>query len=209
MPRIYEPYDEYRHGKLVIKALPSSCVEVFYEPSREKLELSDMDPEKAYMYRVRLLEIDNKNGHLTIMPINTRGGRSGFLKPKYTQIKRITLADGKPVISVSEDDSSSSREYFRSLTFGSTKPINKNLAEEEIVDAPASENEIIEILESLPPTFTKNYDYGLGLAKPYRFIIDAVEEHSNCTQIVIAEQHHTETDEQKKSSTFLPKISKQ
>ena len=41
------------------------------------------------------------------------------------------------------------------------------------------------VLERLPPAFTKDYDHGLGLAKSYRFIVDAVEKLSDCNEIVI------------------------
>ena len=40
----------------------------------------------------------------------------------------------------------------------------------------------------MPPAFTKDYDYGLGLANPYRFIVNAIEKLSDCTEIVISEQ---------------------
>jgi Leucine-rich repeat (LRR) protein len=51
---------------------------------------------------------------------------------------------------------------------------------------PATRDEIMEMLETLPLGFTKDYDFGLGLAKDYRFIVEAVEELSDCTEIVIS-----------------------
>ena len=53
-------------------------------------------------------------------------------------------------------------------------------------DLPSTPDEILDLLEELPPAFTKNYAFGLGLAKPYRFIIDAVEQLTDCTEIVIS-----------------------
>ena len=47
------------------------------------------------------------------------------------------------------------------------------------------------MLEELPPTFTKDYVYGLGLARPYRAIVEAVEALSDCTEIVISGEHET------------------
>ena len=197
--RIYEPYDQYSHGTLALETQPvSGCTEVFYVPSREKLQQSNMDLEKADIHRVKLLEIDEKTGHLTILPINTLVGDPGFLGPKYTQIKKITLAYGTPIISNSEDDPFTLHKFSRSLTFGPTQPVTEHIAEEDIANGPATADEIIEMLESLPPAFTKDYDYGLGLAKPYRFIVEAVEELSDCTHIFISEQHRTEVNEQKK-----------
>ena len=47
------------------------------------------------------------------------------------------------------------------------------------------------VLEELPSAFTKDYDFGLGLAKPYRFIVDAVEKLTDCTEIVISNEQKT------------------
>lgn len=59
---------------------------------------------------------------------------------------------------------------------------------------PTTPDDVREVLENLPPTFTKDYAYGLGLAKTYRFIIDAVEELSDCTEMVITGKHTTGPD---------------
>ncbi len=56
---------------------------------------------------------------------------------------------------------------------------------------PTTPEDVLELLEKLPSAFTKDYAYGLGLAKPYRFIIDAVEELSDCAEIVITSKHST------------------
>lgn len=59
---------------------------------------------------------------------------------------------------------------------------------------PTTPEDVRDALENLPSTFTKDYAYGLGLAKPYRFIIDAVQELSNCTEIIITGKHATGSD---------------
>lgn len=61
-------------------------------------------------------------------------------------------------------------------------------------DVPTTPEDVRDVLENLPSAFTKDYAFGLGLAKPYRFIIDAVEELSNCTEIVITGEHATGPD---------------
>jgi hypothetical protein len=61
-------------------------------------------------------------------------------------------------------------------------------------DATSTPEDVRDVLENLPSTFTKDYAYGLGLAKPYRFIIDAVEALSDCTEIVITGKHDTGPD---------------
>ena len=94
MARISMPFDDYRHGRLIVEKLSSYCVEVFCIPSKENLELSGLNQNKGVEHRVKLLEIDGQNECLTIFPTNMRGDREDFLRPKYDQIKRITLADG-------------------------------------------------------------------------------------------------------------------
>ena len=59
---------------------------------------------------------------------------------------------------------------------------------------PATQEEVWDVLEKLPSAFTKNYAYGLGFAKSYRFIIDAVERLSGCTEIVITGKRATGPD---------------
>ena len=61
-------------------------------------------------------------------------------------------------------------------------------------DATSTPEDVRDVLENLPSTFTKDYAYGLGLAKTYRFIIDAVEELSDCTEMVITGKHTTGPD---------------
>lgn len=58
-------------------------------------------------------------------------------------------------------------------------------------DATTTSDDLLDLLESLPSAFTKDYSYGLGLAKPYRFIIEAVENLSDCTEMVITGKHST------------------
>ena len=199
MVRLYQSRDQYRNGLLVVETGSSdNCVEVFYIPSQESLVLSNLDSADASRYRVKLLELNNENGWLTIFPINTLGGHAEFLKPKYKQVKKITLADGEPVLSPFTGDTQSPKKYFQSLTFGATKLLEDDVEDDDIGEILTSEDEIVRILESLPSAFTKDYDYGLGLAKPYRFIVDAVEELTDCTEIFISEQHQTEVDQHEK-----------
>ncbi|MDO9267771.1 MAG: hypothetical protein Q7T96_01510 [Methylobacter sp.] len=50
---------------------------------------------------------------------------------------------------------------------------------------PETIEEVKEILENLPSGFIKDYDYGLGLQKDYRFIINALENIHGINQSVI------------------------
>lgn len=42
-------------------------------------------------------------------------------------------------------------------------------------DFPESSDEVVDLLEELPAAFIKDYDYGLGLLKDYRFLISVLE----------------------------------
>ncbi|MEA3253288.1 MAG: Shedu immune nuclease family protein [Pseudomonadota bacterium] len=113
---------------------------------------------------MKLLEINGQDKYLAIYPTNTLGGHENFLNPKYKQIQSITI-----------DDPDLFDEYL-----GFSVPIT------------AEDVEVI--LESLPSGFTKDYEYGLGLAKDFLSIIQAVEELSSCCHIVISVSHLTSID---------------
>jgi hypothetical protein len=51
---------------------------------------------------------------------------------------------------------------------------------------PDDVDDVLGFLENLPSGFVKDYDFGLGLLQDYRFVVDAVEQLSDCTEIVIA-----------------------
>ncbi len=196
MIRLFEDKHDEIHGKLVVeKRTSGSGVEVYYIPSPSRLSMHGIDPEDDEKNKTKLVEFDTESGKFTIFPTNTVSTGEGFLKPKYSKVKKITLADGSPVLSASGGDNESDRNYTRSVTFGPTQSLDDDISEADIASAPESEQQIIEILEDLPPGFTKDYDYGLGFAKPYRFIVEAVEELSDCTEIVISRDGRTRVDE--------------
>lgn len=58
----------------------------------------------------------------------------------------------------------------------------------EYGNAPETEHEVMSILEELPSGFIKDYDYGLGFQKDYRFIVDAIEEIEGIYSIVISDE---------------------
>ena len=70
-------------------------------------------------------------------------------------------------------------------------------------DSFSTPEEVRDLLENLPSAFTKDFAYGLGLAKPYRFIIDAVEMLSDCVEIVITDEHDTGPDPNDNSLFYI------
>lgn len=157
-------HDPVRDGTLEIDEVDPNVVEVYFVPPENSILAAKLDPKKAKHYRTKILDINGQQRFLTIHPISTFGDKSDFLKPKYGQVERIKLG-GTDIIFPGFDDT-----------------------------VPKETEGVLEILEELPSAFTKDYAYGLGLAKPYRFIIDAVEELSNCTEIVITGDHVTGPD---------------
>ena len=196
MVRLYETKDETIHGNLVIEEQSSgSKVEVYYVPPPVTLAELDIEPEDAEEYKIKIIEFDTSSGWFSMFPINTTGPKQNFLKSKYDKVQKITLAYGKPAVSRANEYSDLSKDYTWTLTFGKTRPLEEPIEAEDIADSPSSTDQILMILESLPPAFTKDYDYGLGLAKPYRFIVDAVEELTDCTEIIIARNGETEVED--------------
>ena len=195
MVRLFQFKNEREHGDLAIKKrTSSSIVEVYYIPPRLRLAVCGIDPDEASKHQTKLIELDTESGRFTIFPINTVGSGEKFLMPKYKQVRKITLLDGKPVISVSGGDGESDWGYARSITFGPTQPLDEDIDESVISSVPNQEDQIVAILEKLPAAFTKDYDFGLGLARPYRFIVEAVEELTDCTEIVISREVSTRED---------------
>ena len=196
MVRLFQDKDESIHGDLVIEEHASgSIVEVYYIPPPSRLAEHGIHPDEAQKHKTKLVEFDTESGRFTIFPTNTLGSGGDFLKPKYRKVRKITLTDGEPVLSVSDGDGESDRDYARSVTFGPTQPLNDDVDDADIASVPEREEQIIAILEDLPAAFTKDYDYGLGLAKPYRFIVEAEEELCDCTEIEISREGGTRVDE--------------
>ena len=195
MVRIFQTRDDYQHGHLVVEQEPkASRVNVFYIPSQRKLEEAQESTDNTPPYRTKLLELDQNTGNITIFPINTLGRHHRFLKPKYGQIERITLAEAHLLIAPSNEFSPSDHNYLRSLIFSPTEPVNEDIEEDTIAPFSVTSDDIMEILEELPRGFIKDYDYGLGLAKPYRFIITAIEALSDSRQLIVSQNHETGVD---------------
>ena len=167
MPRLYRRRDaETYPGVLSLELLSRDFVNVFYTPSKERIEYSrsELAAEDCVDYKVKLLEIDGSNGRFTMFPTKTTGKSDVFLKPKYSQVKRITVAAQEYVAG----------GFYQRL--------------------PANDEDVMALLEELPSCFVKDYDWGLGLRQDYRFIIQEIERLSLCTEILITDQGATRID---------------
>ena len=182
-------------GKITLAVESSLCVDVYYTPSQEKLTLFRTSFRKEPSHPIKILRIDSDTGSLTMWPFDIRESHDEFLGPKYEQVKRITLADA-PLVRITEHSRTpSANEVLVAPYFGPTKLVESSKLEEDMRYVPTTPEEVMEILEDLPPGFTKNYDYGLGLAHPYRFIVDAVQRLSDSTEIVVSPDVVTRRDD--------------
>ena len=97
MPRFFDTLSETNStGKVVIECQSPDSAEVFYVPSENRLEQSHLEPDGAGGPRALLLCVDGLNQSLTMFPTNTFPSSSepkSFLQSKYSQIKRITVAE--------------------------------------------------------------------------------------------------------------------
>lgn len=152
-------------GEIQIEELHPRCIEVWFIPEDDRLRAAGIDPKDRDKHRVQLLLVSAQDHFISIYPVNTLPTNPDFLEPKYGQVREITLAE--------------------------TDIWDLRLDAE----LPKTRDEILKVLHDLPSGFTKDPDYGLGLAKEYRFIVDAVEALSSCTSIVISPKKKTHADE--------------
>ena len=152
-------------GEIQIEELHPRCIEVWFIPEDDRLRAAGIDPKDRDKHRVQLLLVSAQDHFISIYPVNTLPTNPDFLEPKYGQVREITLAE--------------------------TDIWDLRLDAE----LQKTRDEILEVLHDLPSGFTKDPDYGLGLAKEYRFIVDAVEALSSCTSIVISTKKRTHADE--------------
>ena len=182
MPRFHHSLPESDDsGKVVIGRLSDDHVEVFYTPSKERLERSRLESDSFNEPHVRLLRIDGRNQSVTVFPVNTFPSSfepNSFLRPKYSQVKAITIADWRDFES----------DVGQIILGDEMMPV---IDEEPLLD---DETRVMMVLESLPSCFIKNYDYGLGLTKAYRFIVHAVEDLTECAEIIVTRSHETGND---------------
>lgn len=152
-------------GEIQIEELHPRCIEVWFIPDDDRLRAAGIDQKDRKKHRVKLLEMSAQDHYISVFPVNTLPRNPKFLKPKYRRVREITIAE--------------------------TDLWNVRLDDE----LPKTRDEVMEILHDFPSAFTKDPDYGLGLAKEYRFIVDAVEALSSCTSIVISPKEETCADE--------------
>jgi hypothetical protein len=61
-------------------------------------------------------------------------------------------------------------------------------------EAPSIADDVPELLERLPRGFLKDYQFGLGLAKPYRPIVMAIEKETHCEELYLVTEGNARID---------------
>lgn len=93
MARAFMEPDPERDGMLEIEEVHPNFVEVYFVPAQRSLLEAGFEAENPNPPRTKLLDINGQDDSITIFPIVTFPNKSGFLSPKYKQVKRITIDD--------------------------------------------------------------------------------------------------------------------
>ncbi|QVI74889.1 Shedu immune nuclease family protein [Pseudomonas syringae] len=121
----------------------------------------------------KMLHLDLTHQSLTIYPLITWPDHEDFLLPKYKKIQKISF------------------------------PVDHKASEFYSKQTPLTSEDLLELLrETLLPGFTLDPDYGLGIARELKGIIDAVESHSDCNEIYFSESEQTSISSNNKVFTF-------
>ena len=192
--------DEY--GSVSVERPSSQRVVVYWTPRPELVSEHPNQQRTA-----KLMVIDREERSIAVYPTNILPGHRRFLRPKHDQILSISVSGASLLYHSESGDFEDAEDAFVSPSFATGTPLTpEELALlPELMEAPMPEAEadIDRVLQGLPPGFTKKIQFGLGLAKPYWPIINAVEELSDCTEIVIAQKGLTGIDRKRNAFHIL------
>ena len=161
MPRFFDfMAEEDSPGELTVESRSEDCAEVFYSLSQKRRELWRLFFEEELQPEEVLPE------RIKLLRVDA-GNHLLTIHPVQTRVSRRDLLDPK-------------YKQIERITIA-----DAGLASSETL--PSTQDEVMMLLEDLPPCFIKDFDYGLGLVSTYRSVIDAVEQLTNCTEILISE----------------------
>ncbi|MCY4127818.1 MAG: DUF4263 domain-containing protein [Gammaproteobacteria bacterium] len=194
--RFFQHRNDEIHGELIIESSSDGIFEVYYFPPPSRIPERKIGTSVKKDLKTKILEINHHAQELTIFPINITDSRRGFLEPKYNRVIKLVLSGASIVVEPSSLNSNSSNRYIRSITFQEDlDPLDPSITDSDIDPPNTTMVDVLDILENLPSGFTKDYDYGLGLASRYRVIIEKLEELTNCTTIVFTHNEPSRADE--------------
>lgn len=121
----------------------------------------------------KMVHVNLSKQTLTIYPLVTWPDHTDFLKSKYKKIERICF------------------------------PIEESLCDFFRKKSPFEADDLLMLLRDvLLPGFTQDPDYGLGIAREFKDVIDAIEEHSDCIEIRFSETDETSIGDKTKVFTL-------
>lgn len=159
----FGPQFENDEGVLSLEDRGDSVVDVFFRPSEARLRAArrQNDPNA----RVRLLRFDAERQVTTVFPVNTMPTSPFFLEPKYEAIVSLELQEGNSFYF-----DGSAEEFSGSAT-------------------PKTVDDIISYLsEAMPSGFLKDPNFGLGVDRTLKFIIDAVAKVDGVDQLRLTDK---------------------
>lgn len=161
--------DQQDVGSLSISEIDTvGTVTFYFAPNFEKL--SHYTNPANVPSKVKIAQVNPQEHYMRIYPINTLMHSPDFLKPKYAKIRRFILEE--PCISFPDSD-----PYYH-------------------IDSRAPWSDPISfLLETLPVGFTRDYRYGLGLAKEGKFLIKEIENMTNVETITFIEGDEIKIEE--------------
>lgn len=146
--------------------------------------------------RVRLLQVDGVNQLLTMFPMKNIVYADRPIQPKYQQIRRISFSGGRNVYSEihATDDDDQPKPKVLGPYLGKTKTveIDYELPRPEPEEtSPKTTGDVLNLLEGLPPYCVKDPQYGLGLRRAYRSVVNAIEALTNAEELHISDSEPT------------------
>jgi hypothetical protein len=121
----------------------------------------------------KMVHVNLSKQTLTIYPLVTWPDHADFLKSKYKKIERVCFTIEESLC-----------DFFRKKS-------------------PFEADDLLMLLRDvLLPGFTQDPDYGLGIAREFKDVIDAIEEHSDCIEIRFSETDETSIGDKTKVFTL-------
>ncbi|MDO9212899.1 MAG: DUF4263 domain-containing protein [Methylococcales bacterium] len=160
--------DEFR-GKLILEVeyveddIPLFTA-VYYQPSPERLKKAGINTDDVNFYKKKILEI-----------------YSSWYAATPNSINRIDHLSIYPINTLPNSD-------FLQPKYAKINSISLEGFDYEM---PETLEEVEDLLGNLPTGFVKDYDFGLGLQKDYRFIINAIEENTEIINLLITNKEKT------------------
>lgn len=151
-----------------------------------------------------IIHLEKKSDNITIVEYEPHADLIYFAKKDNidSRVKILEINTDTDLVTIYPINSyPSNNGVFLGQKYDNIKKIVLNLQRYHRFNQ--SQSGVREILENLPAGFVKDYDYGLGLQKDYRFIIQSVSKIPNIDTLKILRNEDTRID----NSSYILRIS--